>query len=120
MNARIPWIAEHPHRQERSPSERPPDDPSLSPSARLLGAHSDAEAYRMGALMLNRSAVVPCCGSALAHVYHRLGTTFFLDDDPEQLARAFPPAERQQFNPRLLAACIVLCGRRRVSVFDRS
>jgi hypothetical protein len=68
---------------------------------------------------LNRAGHIDCCGNALAHVHHRLGSTFFLDDDPVQLSRAFPAAERDQFNPRLLAACVVLWGRARVSVFDR-
>lgn len=39
------------------------------------------------------------------------------DDDPEQLARAFPADEGEQFTPVFMAACIILYGRERVSLF---
>ena len=52
----------------------------------------------------------------MAHLFDRLGSTLFLDDDPEQLARAFDEDERDVFTPRVRAARIVLSGRERMAV----
>lgn len=59
------------------------------------------------------------CPSRLAHIHQRLGSTFYFDDDPRQLVQAFPRAERAVFTPQVLAACIVLTGRRRISPGER-
>jgi hypothetical protein len=58
----------------------------------------------------------PRCHSLLAHRFERLGSTLFHDEDPRALARAFDAADRDGCTVRLLAACIVLFGRDRVSL----
>jgi hypothetical protein len=86
-------------------------------AARVLvyfGGRTVAEAARQAAAMLSGPPGCSCCPSRLGHIHLRLGTTFFFDDNPEQLVRAFPAAERAFFTPALLAACILLTGRRRV------
>lgn len=78
-----------------------------------------SDARRRAHAELLRPTPCSCCDSLVEHVHRRLGSTFFLDDDPEQLCRAFPASERSQFTPRLLAACVVALGRRRTTVHDR-
>jgi hypothetical protein len=53
------------------------------------------------------------CSSLLAHIFDRIGSTLFLDDDPDALVEAFDVSERDRFSRRVLAACIVLMGRPR-------
>lgn len=80
----------------------------------LLGVERLAEARARAEHALKGARRCSCCRGVLAHVYDRLGSTLFLDDDPEQLARAFDDDERDAFTARVLAACIVLSGRERV------
>jgi hypothetical protein len=47
-------------------------------------------------------------------MFDQIGSTLFIDDDPEQLILAFDPAERDPDTLRTLAACIVLTGRPRL------
>jgi hypothetical protein len=47
-----------------------------------------------------------------------VGSTLFLDDDPESLANAFEAPDRDKFAARVLAACIVLLGREREAAND--
>jgi hypothetical protein len=114
-NRRMPSrLLRRPARPAELPKPSPDDEVPRSFS--YLDARSLLEARRRATLLLHRARPTDCCASPLAHVFHRLGSTLFFDDDPEQLARAFPAREREQFSPRLLAACIVLSGRERVSL----
>jgi hypothetical protein len=80
----------------------------------LLGAQGLGEARLHAAAELVKAGRCPCCRSLLGHLHERLGSTLFLDDDPEVLAQAFAEEERDGFSARVLAACIVLVGRERV------
>jgi hypothetical protein len=83
-------------------------------AVRMLGARSLSEARREAAQALKHARSCDCCRSLLDHLFDRLGSTLFLDDDPQELAQAFEETERDRFCPRVLAACIVLRGRARV------
>jgi hypothetical protein len=86
-----------------------------SPAMRTLEA-ADAIAARLLARgVLKRARQCDCCRNLLNHVFDRLGSTLFLDDDPAQLILAFEPDERDQLSPQVMAACIVLSGRERTS-----
>jgi hypothetical protein len=80
----------------------------------VLGVSSMAAAKKRATDVLTTALRCPCCQSMLGHLFDRLGSTLFLDDDPLQLARAFEPSERDESCTRVLAACIVLSGRPRV------
>jgi hypothetical protein len=54
------------------------------------------------------------CHRVLAERFERLGSTLFSDDDPRELASCFEDADA--CTVRMLAACIVLYGRRRETV----
>jgi hypothetical protein len=54
------------------------------------------------------------------HLSKRLGSTLFLDDNPAELQRALPRAEHEHWTERLLAACILLWGRPRTTLYGRS
>ena len=41
-----------------------------------------------------------CCVTARVHLVKYVGSTLFLDDDPEQLQLAFPASERAEWTPR--------------------
>ncbi|MCP3166110.1 hypothetical protein [Myxococcus qinghaiensis] len=84
-------------------------------AVRLLGVERLVEARARAEHALSGARRCSCCRGVLEHVYDRLGSTLFLDDDPEQLARAFDDDERDAFTARVLAACIVLSGRERVA-----
>jgi hypothetical protein len=84
-------------------------------AVRLLGARHLPEARHRAEHTLKGARRCACCASLLTHVFDRVGSTLFLDDDPETLAQALEESERDQFSPRVLAACIVLLGRARVA-----
>ncbi|PTL84928.1 hypothetical protein [Vitiosangium sp. GDMCC 1.1324] len=84
-------------------------------AVRLLGAGGLADARHRAEHVLESARRCTCCRELLAHMFDRLGSTLFLDDDPAALARAFEDAERDAFSVRVLAACIVLSGRERVA-----
>lgn len=98
--------------------------PRRQPAVRLLaeGArpralrffHSPtlAAARRQARLDLISAPRCHCCDSLRTHIHRRIGWTFFIDDDPEQLAQAFDAPERESIK-RTLAACILLFGRER-------
>lgn len=86
---------------------------------RCFGGQPEPLARREAAALLRRPPACACCASILGHVQLRLGTTLYYDDDPAQLTQAFPPAERGAFNPRVLAACVLLTGRPRVELYPR-
>jgi hypothetical protein len=83
-------------------------------AVRVLGCRCLSDARREAAQTLKHARRCECCRSLLDHLFDRLGSTLFLDDDPEELALAFDETERDRFSPRVLAACIVLAGRERV------
>lgn len=85
-------------------------------AVRTLGAQGLEDARRQGARALEKAWRCTCCRSLLAHVFERVGSTLFLDDDPELLAQSFEDSERDRFSTRVLAACIVMVGRERVAV----
>ncbi|WP_147450537.1 hypothetical protein [Corallococcus carmarthensis] len=84
-------------------------------AVRALGAQGLADARRRGARALEEAWRCTCCRSLLAHVFERVGSTLFLDDDPDALARSFDDSERDRYSARVLAACIVMVGRERVA-----
>lgn len=84
-------------------------------AVRLLGEEQLANARRRAAHVLHNARRCACCKSLLEHMFDRIGSTLFLDDDPESLVKAFSSAERDSFSARVLAACIVLSGRERVA-----
>jgi hypothetical protein len=96
-------------------SARPHDviPAAANKALRHFATHTIEDALGQAERELASARRCSCCANALAHLRDRLGSTLFLDDDPEQLASAFPPDERDRFTPRLLAACILLYGRPR-------
>lgn len=91
-------------------------DSEISRAYATLGARDLAEAWLLAQRELARARRCGCCSSLLAHVYDRLGSNLFLDDDPLQLAQAFDQGDRDRFTPRVLASCIVVSGRPRVDL----
>ncbi|MBU8900943.1 hypothetical protein DRW03_19610 [Corallococcus sp. H22C18031201] len=88
--------------------------PCALKAVRLLGAQELSTARRRASHALEGARQCACCRSLLDHLYDRVGSTLFLDDDPEVLAQAFDDGERDRFSPKVLAACIVLAGRERI------
>ncbi|MCP3063260.1 hypothetical protein LXT21_31230 [Myxococcus sp. K38C18041901] len=84
-------------------------------AVRMLGVVRLAEARERAEHALRGARRCSCCRALLEHLHDRIGSTLFLDDDPEQLACAFDAQERDGFAARVLAACIVLSGRERVA-----
>jgi hypothetical protein len=60
-----------------------------------------------------------CCISPQVHLARFVGITLFLDDDPVELQRAIPSAERARWTVQVVAACIVLYGRARVTLYEK-
>jgi hypothetical protein len=87
--------------------------PSLK-AMRLLEASNLNEARAHAAVVLERARQCRRCRSLLSHVFDRLGSTLFLDDDPEALALAFDPDECDPFAPTVIAAFIAVAGRKRL------
>jgi hypothetical protein len=69
---------------------------------------------------VSRAPRCSCCLTARVHLAKYIGSTLFLDDNPDQLQLALPIAERAQWTPRLLAAFILLSGRARVDLHPRT
>jgi hypothetical protein len=85
-----------------------------------LGAATPSEACRRAERELARAPRCGCCVSPRVHLTKYVGSTLFFDDDPASLRRALPQAERARWSDRLIAAFIMLYGRARVSLFERS
>jgi hypothetical protein len=81
----------------------------------VLGVTSLRQAKKRATEVLSDALRCPCCQGLLAHLFDRVGSTLFLDDDPSVLERCFEPGERDGSAARVLAACIVLSGRPRVA-----
>jgi hypothetical protein len=109
--------------------------PRSAPSLRLVGAAAPASLPKalveLGANSLPGARVAAeqelanslpcgCCLTARIHLTQYFGSTLFLDDDPRQLQLAVPVAARRRWTTRLIAACIVLYGRERVALAQRS
>ncbi|GMT97569.1 hypothetical protein KH5H1_16880 [Corallococcus caeni] len=104
-----------PSRRPAVRREQAQEEGSLK-AVRMLGAQGLEDARRQGARALEKAWRCTCCRGLLAHVFERVGSTLFLDDDPEVLAQSFDDSERDPFSARVLAACIVMVGRERVAV----
>jgi hypothetical protein len=81
---------------------------------RYFHARTFSEAAGSARALLRSAEICPRCSRALAHLYDRLGSTLFRDDDPKALISAFDPEDRNPCTLRIVAACIVLNGRDRV------
>jgi hypothetical protein len=94
------------------------DEPSVAdcnaPALRHFAVATFEEAAPLARAIYDSAARCPRCRRVLAHLFDRLGSTIFRDDDPRSLARAFDAADRDACTVRLLAACIVMYGRDRV------
>ncbi len=101
---------------------RPIPWPKLATSSAFaaLGARDPRSALEAAEREVSRAPRCLCCISPRAHLAAHIGTTLFLDDDPEKLRDALPADERASWTPRLLAALIVLHGRARVDLFARA
>lgn len=84
----------------------------------MLGARDLRDARRRAQAILRGRPPCRCCASPSAHVFDRVGSTLFLDDDPAKLAQAFDPDERDEDTVTILAAAIVTYGRPRVSPWE--
>lgn len=73
-------------------------------------------ARRLAVRTLAQAPCCSCCDSLIHHVYLRIGSTLFFDDEPSKLLSSFSAAERAFVTPQVLAACIVLNGRERVEL----
>lgn len=100
-----------------SPRRDPRSHAIAIKALRYFAGHSLTEAHQQAELELASARCCACCSSLLAHLRERLGSIIFLDDDPEELARAFSADERDEYTPRLLAACVLLYGRPRQSLY---
>jgi len=80
-----------------------------------LHAHSLSEGRRRARLVLAKAHRCACCQGLLDHVFDRIGSTLFIDDDPRSLAAAFPANERDADCQEVLAALILLRGRPRTA-----
>jgi hypothetical protein len=85
-----------------------------------LDARSPAEGRIDAERELARARPCGCCLTPRIHLTKWVGSTLFLDDDPAALLRAIPRGERASWTTRLVAACIVLYGRPRITLFGRS
>ncbi len=99
---------EHVHLEDQTP------EPASSPPSSLL-----EEGRRAAWQELAAAARCGCCGSLVDHVFQRVGSTLFLDEDPLLLLEMFSEAERAFITPRVIAACILLTGRERVDVYPK-
>jgi len=95
------------------PHPQSANEPSTS-ALDYFHASSFCGAVRSARAVLRDATSCPRCSRALAHLYDRLGSTLFRDDDPHALIRAFHPEERNSCTLQVIAACIVLHGRDRV------
>ncbi|WP_147442006.1 MULTISPECIES: hypothetical protein [Corallococcus] len=109
------WVSSGRASERRAGGRAGGSDEGSLKAVRALGAQGLADARRRGARALEEAWRCTCCRSLLAHVFERVGSTLFLDDDPDALARSFDDSERDRYSARVLAACIVMVGRERVA-----
>ena len=77
-------------------------------------AKSPVDALSAARALLRSAESCPRCASALAHLYDRLGSTLFRDDDPRGLLEAFEAGDQNACTLKILAACILVTGRERI------
>jgi len=97
-----------------------PHPAPVSKAFAALDAADPAWARAEAERELARGPRCRCCTTALVHLGKYVGSILFLDDNPELLQRALPPDDRARFGVRAIAACIVLYGRARVELYERS
>jgi hypothetical protein len=102
-----PALSFAPRQTPRSPSK----------ACAALGADDAAEARLEAERELARGPRCRCCLTPRVHLSRFVGSTLFADDDPATLLQAIPRDAREQFDTRLIAACIVVYGRARVTLF---
>ena len=86
-----------------------------TPAFDTLSARRPETATHRARMILQSAPRCQCCSTPASHVISIIGSTFFLDDEPGLLARAFPAGERGEALEQLIAACIVLLGRARTT-----
>ena len=92
---------------------KPEEPPQCLKALNVLNADSLPDARKRAHRVLTKAQRCPCCSTLLGHVYDRLGSTLFIDDDPRALVSAFDATDRDPFSQQVLAALIVLRGRPR-------
>jgi hypothetical protein len=105
------------HSNQEHESSAPAESPSRGDQPKALRYfHANAfwEAARSARALLLGAKTCLGCSRALAHLYDRLGSTLFRDDDPQALIDAFDPEDRNSCTLGILAACIVLNSRERI------
>jgi hypothetical protein len=85
----------------------------------VLGVNDAIDARAEAEHELSRATRCRCCVSHRVHLGKYVGSTVFLDDNPQLLHSSLPPADRARFTVRTVAACIVLYGRPRVELYER-
>ncbi len=99
---------------ESSELDESPSTGDEPKALRYFRAKTFWEAAGSACAFLRSAEMCPRCSRALAHLYDRLGSTLFRDDDPHALIGAFDPEDRNSCTLQVLAACIVLNGRDRI------
>jgi hypothetical protein len=102
------------HEHESPARDESPAGNEEPKALRFFRADTFWEAARSARDVLRGAQNCPRCSRALAHLYDRLGSTLFHDDDPQALIRAFDPEDQSSCTLKIVAACIVLDGRERV------
>jgi hypothetical protein len=106
----------HRHERQLRHRRRIRNTEEQSSKAMQLLKASDRKVARVHARsVLKRASRRERSRALLSHLFDRLGSTLFADDDPEELLQAFEPDERDSLSTRALAACVVLFGRERTA-----
>jgi hypothetical protein len=85
-------------------------------AVQMLNATTLTNARRAARRELSAAKRCPRCASLLRHMFDRMGSDVFLEDDPNALAQAFESCDCDESTPRVLAAYVVLKGRHRVTL----
>jgi hypothetical protein len=82
------------HGHESSALDEPPSSGDEPKALLYFRAKTFREAAGPAFAFLRSAERCPRCSRALAHLYDRLGSTLFRDDDPRTLIGAFDPEDR--------------------------